>query len=114
MWWVFLLVSLLCGWLMVDLLSRQKAKRTPEWFYDVLFNANDERYIKLFTDEQKIYLINHIKETKPDCLCCPCFAWNYEQDGNISGCRCTLGGIANRNGKGQCYFDSRVKQGGCD
>ena len=83
----------------------KKKNISPLEIYTIIYLANDKQFIETLPRKQKEWLINDIKESNPDqCICCPCFAWEYGEDKKICGCTCTLGGISREDGKGQCNF----------
>ena len=81
-----------------------KKKKNPQAVYTIIYNANNRQFVDTLTEEQRNWLVNYIKEIKPEeCICCPCFAWRFKEN-KVVGCLCTLGGIPNESDKGQCNF----------
>ena len=76
---------------------------TEQEMYILFYVAYDKRFVKSLTGEQRMILINHAKDSNIDsCLCCPCFAWNFDEDGTITEYNCTLGGKPKIEEKGEC------------
>lgn len=74
--------------------------------YFILMYANKKYVVQnVFTEQQREWLMNNIKANKPEnCLCCPCFYWNFDNNGECSGHACTLNGVTNLEGEGECGF----------
>lgn len=82
-----------------------KKGKDPQAVYLTVFYANDKQFVESLSDDQRKWLVKHIRSSKPDqCICCPCFAWEFGEDKEIKGCSCTLGGIPKAYDEGQCNF----------
>lgn len=83
-----------------------KKKQNPQTVYTLLYYANDKRFVDSLTEEQRQWLIHYIANSNiEDCVCCPCFAWEFDEaKNNITGCICTLGGIPSETDIGECTF----------
>lgn len=76
---------------------------TEQAMYILFYMANDKRFVKSLTEEERMILVNMAKESRIDsCLCCPCFAWERDEDGTITGYNCTLDGEPRMYEKGEC------------
>lgn len=75
-----------------------------ESLYDLLMFANDKEYVESLSTINRERLKRIIKQdySGKDCVCCPCFAWKYDENRKINGCICTIGGKANKDGAGDC------------
>lgn len=88
---------------MFNLSEKQKRIEKQTAMYLLFYVANNERFVKSLTEEQRLILINHAKNSSIDsCLCCPCFAWDRDEDGTITTGYCTLGGEPKTEEKGEC------------
>lgn len=85
------------------IVRKQKKNRDA---YAILFNANNKTFVNNLSAEEREWLKNIVKNgnAEADCLCCPCFAWDVNEDLKICGCTCTLGGVPNPDGKGDCVW----------
>ena len=77
---------------------------TEQEMYILFYVANDKRFVKSLTEEQRLFLLNHAAKDSNfnSCLCCPCFAWDRDEEGKITGYDCTLGGEPRTEEKGEC------------
>ena len=67
-------------------------KIDPELLYVIIMKANDKQYVQRLSPELRQLLEKHVmKMDIDDCICCPCFAWEYDDNKEIKGCICTLG-----------------------
>jgi hypothetical protein len=82
---------------------KRKKKMDPFEAYLILFFANSSKFIDSLSVEKRSWLIEDILRQEPECICCPCFAWEDDY-GRTTGCICTLGGEPNPDGKGICGF----------
>lgn len=88
---------------MIGLNEKQKRIQRQTAMYLLIYMANDERFVKSLTEEERLILVNHAKDFHIDsCLCCPCFAWDRDEEGTITGYNCTLGGGPKTEEKGEC------------
>lgn len=86
------------------LIRKQKKRLSSTQAYSILFHANKKGYVANLSEDERQWLSNHTKGTTV-CLCCPCFAWEFDESKAISGCICTLGGNPNPYGKGKCPYE---------
>ena len=86
---------------MISLSEKQKRIQRQTAMYLLIYMANDKRFVKSLTEDERLILVNYAKDSNIDsCLCCPCFAW--ERDEGIIGYSCTLGGEPKLERKGEC------------
>jgi hypothetical protein len=86
------------------LLRKQKKRLSSIDTYIILFNANKKEFVERLSKEERQWLYNRAKG-ETECLRCPCFAWEFDENNRTIGCICTLGGNPNWDGKGECPHD---------
>ena len=84
-------------------LKKRKRIEQRTAMHVLFYMANDERFVKTLTEEQRLILINHVKDSRIDsCLCYPCFAWTFDEGCTKTEYKCTLGGKPKIKEKGEC------------